>query len=487
MTNLEDWLLTTAVLLGLAPVWSVPVYLTQDGPAHIETSAVLASPGQVGREYFDRHLRPAPNWAIYVIEPLLLQAAPPAVADKIALSLYVVALPLAFRFAARGIGSGAQPAASALCFPLIYSCLFHYGFLNFCLGLAAALLTVGLAAREWRSGAAQWIALALAALATYFCHIVAFGFAVLLVASAIPWRKAARQMTAFLPAAALAIWFVAEQGSTSYGAPPVPLAARAVALFHFSTAVFDYSAASQQVSICLGTLFATALAGALWRHRLSRLLAAPIVIAVLYFAAPPATAGGQYILERLQLLLFLSIGLYAAAVSWSKRTAWVLGGLGLAGAGAQWIHDHPRMLALSRLASEYLEVQPHIGKRTVLLPIHFDSRGPGVLETQYGLPFRHISGYVAAARGSVDLDNYQAETALFPIRFKADRDPAVHMGGIEDEPPQPDLERYFRSTGQAPDYLILWDPRKTAPDFRHRAYSESFRSSGGSLRLFERR
>ena len=97
----------------------------------------------------------------------------------------------------------------------------------------------------------------------------------------------------------------------------------------------------------------------------------------------------------------------------------------------------------------------------------------------YGEPLRHTAGYAAVMRNAVNLDNYEAETDLFPVMFRGDRNPAVFAGAIEDNPPR------VRLDSPLIDYLLVWDPKRIAaplpPEFI--LVSESYQ---GSMRILRR-
>jgi hypothetical protein len=75
----------------------------------------------------------------------------------------------------------------------------------------------------------------------------------------------------------------------------------------------------------------------------------------------------------------------------------------------------------------------------------------------YGEPLRHTAGYAAVMRNAVNLDNYEAQTELFPIMFRPDRNPAAFVGAMEENPPRVRLDSPLIES------VLLWDPQRAAP------------------------
>ena len=78
-------------------------------------------------EYYTINHKPAPNWLGHLALAGLILISNPLLAEKILLTGYILALPLAVRYAFRAIRSESATLA-VLSFPFLYNCLLHYGF-----------------------------------------------------------------------------------------------------------------------------------------------------------------------------------------------------------------------------------------------------------------------------------------------------------------------------------------------------------------------
>ena len=434
------WFVLGACIL---PVWLFPYFVTQDGPSHLESANILRVYAwtPLFQQYFRVNMAPVPNWFGHLAEAALVGVLPPAVAEKVFVSAYVAGFGLALRLLTGEVGA-------LLALPLALNCTLLYGFFNFCWSTVWLLLFTALYKR------AKLLALALLLLVMYFSHV--FGCVVAgMVALVMNWRR----VTVFAPVAVLIGWFMMYGGVGAGAGAPVGFLARWNALCHGSTMAFSYAASDQWLS----TVYAVMLCGsAVWCVVKRRFNAWSIVAGVLLiasFISPPQAGFGGYVLERIQVCLLLAVAL------------WVTG---CSGVGVRWLGAAGALMSIAvawKIATierevnaelaEYMSVASGIEPGRTILPVQFNSRGPGRLQGLYGLPMRHVAGYVALRRGGLDLSNYEGRTGLFPLIFRDEVNPGVHIGGLEDEPPSPTYVDYHRRTPGSVDYVLVWDPLGT--------------------------
>ena len=73
-----------AMVLGLAAVWLVPWFVTQDGPAHLLNAHIIAEsldPDSSLRSVYRVRWDPLPNWACHLTLMALMAVLPPTAAD----------------------------------------------------------------------------------------------------------------------------------------------------------------------------------------------------------------------------------------------------------------------------------------------------------------------------------------------------------------------------------------------------------------------
>jgi hypothetical protein len=168
----------------LLPIWCVRFPPLLDYPNHLASSFVLAhlhSPNYDFAKYYSAEWGLKPYITTDFLMGQLGRIFPPAVAGKIVLSLGALGLPLAAWFFLRQINPGED--AVALWFLLAgHNIFFRYGFVGFYCSLGLVFLTLGLWLRFLKEpSTGRWIATCIALLATYFTHIMGFGFTAMLM------------------------------------------------------------------------------------------------------------------------------------------------------------------------------------------------------------------------------------------------------------------------------------------------------------------
>src|SRR5262249_5548882 len=183
----------------------------------------------------------------------------------------------------------------------------------------------------------------------------------------------------------------------------------------------------------------------------------PAAILLLYFTLPPQAFGGAFMIERLNLYFFFSLLFWIPATQWTAASRRFLMSGGAALAAAILSLNAPWYREANRLIDEYLSGVACIRSNTAFVPLIYDPRGPGPMRELYGEPMRHTAGYAAVMRSAVNLDNYEAQTDLFPLVFRPDRNPGILIGAMENNPPQ------VRLDSPLIDCILLWDPQRVAP------------------------
>ena len=493
----ERLLLALLIAAHLAPLLVLPALPTQDGPSHQALSYALriwdepeATPLQ---RYLERNEEAVPNWFVFLVEAELLRPLSLQAAEKALLAGYVVLLPLALRWALRGVHPDAGFLA-VLGVPFTYNYLLNLGFFNFCWSLVAFLVALGwfLRGRD-RPPAARAAALALLALWVYFCHGIAFVMLALAVGTlslAWGWRDAraagggwrgvraalARRLPALLallPGAALVLAFLGSRMEEGTGA--MPLAPR---LYHLP-AIYSLVSYDRR-AVVFSAALAALLAALAWR-RLRRpdgaagdgaqgLLAVAAVFVLVYLVAPNDLAGGGYVTHRLNLFPPLALLLWLAAASYGPRLRAAVQAIGAALAlgllGLLWM----RWAAVDDALRDHRLAAARVPAGATALPLSYAHAGRGrdgrplAFRVQ---PFLHALGYASARAPIVDLGLYGASEDYFPLRYRPALDPYHHLGrgrhGMEGQPPTVDIRGYERRTGGRVDFVLLWQPAAAPP------------------------
>ncbi len=490
---LPGWLAGAALVVLLVPVWAFPYFPSQDGPTHVENARILldyARPDQQAlRVFYERSLDPVPNWLSHLSLSALLTVFAPRSADKIFLSLYVLALPLAFSYAVRSF----PPVGSSrmlFVLPFVYNNFLYLGFYNLVFSAVPYLLVMGYWLRqESRFRLREGSVLALLLVGLYFCHAIGLvlalaGLAVLVATAVLRRRSEGPGSAAFLPYAtaaaalpslALLGHFLRSRGEVAYEPGP-SFGERLGALVRLSELVsFDPREAWIAAALSLVWFGAAALllAGKARRrdwHRGDALLGLVAAAGVVYFTArvtvlrsPGSSAGGGTTHDRVSLFVFLALSLWLAAQPLGRRAERALAGCALAATLGFLALRLPRHAELNDYLTEYVSAGAMLPRDSVLLPLGYAPEGlraDGSPLSLRVLPFLHAASWIAADRGVVDLLNYEADLGYFPVRFRPEANPyRILRAGLETRPPCVALNRYDRLGPRPLDYILVWSAR----------------------------
>ncbi len=480
------WVYAALVALYLVPFWAVPGYLpSTDGPSHVYNAWLLGelagpAPARLLRAYYTINPQPVPNSLGHVALLALLRALPPAAAEKALLSAYVLLLAAALWYLA-GAVDRERAWLALLGLPFAWNMLLGYGFYNFLFSVPLLLLALGLWWRHRdRPGPGFAAALVGLLLACYFAHILAAvlalaGIGVLWLAS---WRRERRRghlahLAILAPAAVLPAWFTMVRP----GGPGYPSDATWQTLWsdlaHLRT-LWQFSGERGETGAILAAVFAAWVAFTLLRAAVARRTATPpparnrwwwwreedgflvlaLLLAGLYFLSPGGTAGGGFLQPRLLLYPFLVVlpWLSPDVGRWGRAAA-VVALAALAAYPVTWAV--PCYRAGSRDVEAFVHGLDAVPPGSVVVPLVFDRHTTSCMRSG---SVDHATGYAAVAKGLVDWDNYEAQTDLFPVRFRpwAVRPTSL---GIETDP----LHLRVHELRSRVDYIYCWRMPPGAP------------------------
>ena len=482
-------------LLYLLPLWLFSYFPTADGPVHLGSAAVLSELAGGDAPFLSTFFYPQWRFATNQLYHGLLVGLgsfmPLLVAEKLILSFYVVALPLAALFALRRVRGNAL--AVFLTFPFIYSYVVLLGLYNLALGLVVFTLTVGvylsLARRPTR---VKGFLLAALLLLSYFVHVVAAASALLAVGvmaafrfltafwdgdggevlesesfaggdrttpRAVRTRKPALlfggTLLTFVPVVALigAFFLTTGQDSTSDATlsnfvgvgdmvrtfltqPSSPLAVgkRVLTTYAFTDVL---------VTLPWNLLLLVLVGVALWRTLRGRergfgdiLLPAVVVFALIVVWSPRRLGEVGLLTERFLPFLYLLTVLWLSSKPLTPRVWRHAGLLGFAFASASLFYHLPIFAIFNYDLKEYVSAAQVIAEDSTVLAIplnNYDrdaSLESGLTEMYPEMrlsPFMGATGYIALERTIVDLRNYQARKDYFPLRLRPEKSPDLYL------------------------------------------------------------
>lgn len=416
------------VPMALAALWVVlwPPH-SVDGPAHLLGARAIAdhsAPLYAG--YYEIDWFPTPNLAGTRLLATLVSLGGLRFAGTTMLLLAALGTPLALRYAIRAV----RPESTWLAvagLPLAFGYLYFYGFWNYCLAIALALVCVGVAVRA----APAWPTLPTAGLTllltlTWLTHLVPFAAAVLfLTAVVLTGPRSRRSWVApalsVLPGVLLSLAYLLHTDSGDGPTWTNPFG-RAVGLVSLHTTITTYSRWEDVIA----ALVAAVLVTLGWRARrvaprsaIGPAAGLAAVAAAVLVLVTPTNFGIDFGLidERLAVFPVLFGLLWLAArppeprLAVAAATALVVASVALAAVRVPRVNDY------DALADEYLSASRFIDEGTVVVALRFARYGPDAGRNTAWDPTRHLASELAAERGAVDLGHYEAVLDYFPARF----------------------------------------------------------------------
>jgi hypothetical protein len=208
-------------LLYLIPVWSFRYVPTQDGPSHLYNAQLLKDyhdPAAGYAAFYELRGDPLPNLTSHVVLAALMYVLPPLGAEKVLVSLYLLGFAGGYRYFLGAFGPRCRALAWAGLLFAFQRC-FWLGFYNFCLSLVPFWLLLGYVVR--RRGTLQFSdvpVLLVLLTAAYFTHLAGYLLAVVGALAAVllvPPRQALAPVLiviAALPSACLTLDYFEQTG-----------------------------------------------------------------------------------------------------------------------------------------------------------------------------------------------------------------------------------------------------------------------------------
>ncbi len=413
--------------------WSVPHFVTQDGPSHVYTAFVTKD------LVFHRHTSPyhalysvqkfaLPNWTGTVLLAGFLGVFGPDRAEALVTTVCLLAGYAALVYCA---GSFAWRRAEPFVLGnwLVNQWFLWAGFYNFCLGMALLMALVGYYARHredfsWRRAGVVTGGLVL----LFFTHLIPAVLAgvALFVVGAWPgggrhaWGKLA---LAIAPTVALVLLYASRHrgsvlGKSGFGA--------AFAQFPDKLFFFRGGWAGEQRYLWPTVLFLIVCAilclrRAEWKTARGGLAALAAISFVLYLAIPDLGFGGSVVKMRFAWAVFLFGGLLVYCAERLRRFQAGIGVFTAVLLVAQLTVMAQQVRANSKAAAVYLDAMDRLPVGARFVRVRYPAPSAARQFEMQGMafdPLLHLAALGAVRRHAVDLSDYQSATGIFSIAVK---------------------------------------------------------------------
>ena len=479
------------LFLHILYVLLIPVFITQDGPSHLYNSHIfnelIHDPGSFYHQYYELNTSTFPNWASTVGLSLLLLILPVIWAEKIYLLLLIALLPLSFRYMIKKINPSSL-YLSSLAFLFTFNFFLFKGFYNFQLSLSIFCWTIGVyyQHKEKLTLKPTFFLSSLLCL-LFFTHPIALMVAMLFISTELivkDFKKNIYPLTIILvPSASMMIYFLSLQednNSLFVAKKAIPLMYQLLSMEHLAAFSAWEVVILGVIGVVLGVT-AIAMGSIQWKNLFSEKNLPLFLIGggllIVYFFVSDALAGGSYLTSRITVFIYFTLILLFSSIQFSHSLKTALLGFITISIIALTVIKYDRHSHLSEITQTYLNTSKIIPEEAIVLPLSNDHKGiiDGKVLSPYIFIFKHLGNYKGAMH-TLCLDNYEANTTLFPVRWKQNVNPYKHLSkgkeeGLESTPPSIDITNYIENTGITPQYIIF---QKPTPGRILKEYGESY-------------
>jgi hypothetical protein len=482
----EKWLFALLFILVILPVWIFPYFLTADGPCHVYNAGVLYDllhgKGEFFKDFFTVNTRPNPNWFSHAALVLLMHVFTGMVAEKILLTGCILLFVTGFRALLRTLAPE-RIFLSLWIFPFVWQVAMLMGFYNYmysiglCFWLSASFIR-NKDDLNFRKGLVLFLGFTL----MYFMHL--FGCMIMYIICGMyilsdkgVVKDKARSIGALLlislPALLLIAGYVANNTVHTNNIDRQDLTVLVAHLNNLNS-LHGLTRTDIRLSMKLSSLLqAMIVLGiiSLVINRPSKKILVPIslllVFTSLYFLAYEKTFGGSYIRPRLEPLIYMSGMLLVAFAPAHRlfRAASIV--LACVFSAAFTVNKFSAFSDVSLMVQEIRTAGKQINDKSTVLPLNMEhllrNKNGEVININIPL-FSHVAEYATERKQIIYLDNYEAATGYFPLKWKADKDPFIHLAvgdGIEEQPPQVDIAGYEAKYARV-DNILMWGADEAA-------------------------
>jgi hypothetical protein len=533
-TNIERGIFAIALLLALLPIWTAGTYfVTGDGPCHTYNAAVLldwlkGKNTDFYGQFYTLNPHFDPNWWTHVCLVLLQMVFSPAFAEKLFLTLYVVAFGFGLRFLIQKINPK-NVFLSSIGLLFCWHHLLQMGFFNYSWSIVGMFWLVGfwLHCRP-KMSTRQGVLMAFGWLLLYSMHPIGLTFTGLAIGLALlaeattyarmssvrlmfgyMWRRVLICFCTALPTLYFALDYLHRKNWNHSGNDETTqsLARDIGTISVLTTMNRSEHGISNVLIVLLALLFIYTIYKRFNAKKwvISDFWLVFMVLALCqYFSQSGKNALELLMPLRLQMLPWLGLFFWIATGYFNQKIQLFASFSALILASCFLWQRLPAHQAASRLVEEWISVASNIRERSVVMVVNYNFNGSDEQGKIIGdgiWMFNHAADYLGAQKsGTIMSDNYEALLRYFPLIWRIEGDmynrTAVDGIGFEDRPPMVDLLGFpKRSQGRKIDYVLVLD-QKDADRAHERgkdlmrqlgvAYRKIGVSSSGRAELYEK-
>lgn len=463
----EKYLFAILLLVNIIPVVGVEYFFTGDGPAHLYNSNIilqlLSQEENRISQFFELRYELIPNLGGHVLLTGLNALLPAAVAEKVVYSLCLLLLPLSFRYVLSKFSNEAKSFA-LLAFPLAHNFCFYIGFQSFCLGMALMFFTFGYFLKlQKEERLLRYLLFALLLFITAIFHLftavatllAVFIFMLIKILKRHKWnvRELVLIALACLPATIFcAIFIFGNSGEFQFNQTGFFQLLKGITagipIITIDTAEVRFSQPFN-IMLCVGVMMVVIFrlgAKTSFQTRDFALITS-VLLLVLYFILPDKMASGAFISMRLLLTAYLFLALWIGLFLRNNLISYLLMGA-VVFLNLKMVHYH--YLKARELSAD---------AEAIHKAVDFIPAGSTMLPLNYSYHWLHynIGLYPGGEKELIILDNYEASTTHFPVKWKEESFPGDLLGDFAtNNRPLLKIDPYEDFSGQTVDAVLRW-------------------------------
>ena len=439
--RIEPVLFVIVAILSVIPVFLVTCFPTLDGPSHLYNSNLIIELIKGNRhiaQVFSLNSFAVPNWSGHAILAFFNFFLPAIMAEKILIGFYAIGLPLVFRMFIRQLKG--DIAIAWLIFPFTFSFMFYLGFYNFCLGTLFFFWGLYVWLKNQEKPLKRNLLAFLFSVLIFYSHIVVFAIFVFTLFCIlindlyretriqkkpllkIFFIKAVWLVIAFLPAGIMGLIYIISNFTPNNGSRIEPgelltwlYNIRSIVAFNFGReGTFTITCFGLIMFLILMSVFISVYKKLGKKEHLSSKSDISVVwlflagtMLGLYFILPDEIGSGGYISVRLNWFFFIYIIVW---LSKERFYPWIRVSIvcivlfihiGL------MFHHNKYVYGFNVYSGKVIEASKYIEPNSVVLPYNFSN--------QWLL--KHFSNYLGIDKPLIILENYEASTGYFPVKW----------------------------------------------------------------------
>jgi hypothetical protein len=486
------WRILPAILafsllaVQIAIPWTVPHFVTQDGPSHLYTAVVAKNLLFHAQPYaslyrMNRHL--VPSWATTILLALSASVAGTGHAEQLMTSLILCLGFFSFSYAIRSLSPTALRWTPLSNF-LLETWFLWMGFYNFYLGIVLAPFAIGFYIRrggKLTTRAAITLAFAMALL--FFVHLLAAAVSLLVLGiialwlhvvgpalwtKSPDWRESGRQVGIFagamLPVVVLGLIFARQAPSGMTFHPNVLQSLSEFPMHVFATANGLAGGQWYLFPVVLGLIVIAVLGmrRSEWHTAKGGLGVAAVALFFAYLLVPDSGLGGNEVKVRFAWVVFLLGGLLVSSAARLQPLGTPIAIFLTACLAFNLAVTGQSLVDYSDAVEDYLSALAGIRPGSTIVRLRYPTPD---LSQRYGFgeigrdPLFHLDAYAASRLGCIDLTDYQAPTTDFPVIFNSKLDHEKQFKLLEFENPSDDegavLNSLRKDLPMPIDYVIV--------------------------------